>query len=156
MSDSKKPLPRSERAALEREALQQLEHEYKLEAARRADRTQLWGDQGNRVAMERLCALFPTLRGVPGTSPWDAMHLLTWLVTSEAPTSGSRHAAKFVLQVWNSGDDWQEWARLPKDQDGLGIEDAVLQPFNAVAALAVWDEAHAKAFRTWVHTPFFP
>lgn len=120
-----------------------------------ADRKTTWGDD-NRVAMTRLCNLFPTLVGVPGTDPWTPHELLRWLLTSGGPTSGSVHAAKFVLQVWNSAADWQALARAPVEDDGLGIDDARLTPFNVVAALGTWDHEHTSAFLRWAYTPFWP
>lgn len=128
-----------------------------LEAA--AEQTQqrdaLWG-KDYRTRMTRLCWSFPTLVHADGVNPWDPERFLRWLLTSGAPGSGARHAAKFVLQVWNSSTDWGLWARTSPEKDGLGIEGAELAPFNVVDALAVWDQDHADAFRTWVHLPFWP
>jgi hypothetical protein len=121
-----------------------------------ADRLALWGSNPGQQAMSKLCSLFPTLQGSPGTEPWDSLRLLRWLLTDGAVTTGSYHAGKFVLQVWNSRADYQQGARDPIDKGGLGIEDAVFTPFNVVDALAAWDDAHTKAFLTWVHTPFWP
>lgn len=120
-----------------------------------ADRSALWGADRN-VSMVRLCQSFPTLRGAPGTDPWDPMALLRWILGGAA-TSGNTHAVKFVLQVWNSRVDWQQIARAPADSEheGLGIKDAVLSPFNVVDALAVWDDEHTQAFLKWAHTPFW-
>jgi hypothetical protein len=133
------------------EVIRQLEQQETREARRR----ELWSDD-SRVAMSRLCNRFPTLVGVPGTDPWDAGELLRWLFTSGAPTSGSVHAAKFVLQVWNASQDWEAFVRLPLEKGGLGIEGATLSPFNVVSALGVWDEAHAAGLRAWLELPFWP
>lgn len=119
-------------------------------------RKTLWGDAPGQNAMANLCTLFPSLRGVPGTDPWDSMLLLRWLLTSEAVTTGSIHAAKFVLQVWNSRADYQQGARDDVQDGGLGLHDAVFTPFNVVEALAAWDGLHTKAFLTWAETPFWP
>lgn len=140
---------------LEREASEQIRAEIELAHARAADKQALWGSDMH-VAMSKLCKMFPTLVGAPGTEPWDAMRLLNWLLTSGARTSGNTHAVKFALQVWNSTTDWQEWARKPVEEEGLGLDEVDVSPFNVANALSVWDEAHAKAFRTWVHTPFWP
>jgi hypothetical protein len=110
----------------------------------------LWGSDMEQ-AMTRLCQSFPSLARIDCIDPWDATALLRWLCTSGAVTGGSRHAAKFVLQVWNSGADWQAIARKQ-----LNDEELTLEPFNVVHAFGVWDEAHAAAFRVWVELPFFP
>src|SRR5688572_31267540 len=80
----------------------------------------------------------PTLRGVPGTDPWNAMQLLEWLCTSGGVTTGSRHAARFVLQVWNPSTDWGALAMAPPAEEGLGLKGVELAPFNVVEALALW------------------
>lgn len=61
---------------------------------------------GNRANMAWLCRQFPTLIGMPGTDPFDAIALHAW-VRSGAATSGSRHAVRFVLQVWNCTERWK-------------------------------------------------
>jgi hypothetical protein len=120
-----------------------------------AQRNALWG-RDERTRMTRLCWSFPTLVHADGVLPWNPERFLRWLLTSGAPGSGARHAAKFVLQVWNSSTDWAAWARESPEKDGLGIADAELAPFNVVDALAVWDDEHASAFRTWAELPFWP
>jgi hypothetical protein len=106
--------------------------------------------------MTRLCRSFPTLRGVPGADPWNAMQLLEWLCTSGGVTTGSKHAARFVLQVWNPSTDWGALAMTPPAEEGLGLKGVELAPFNAVEALAVWDSDHGRAFREWCELPFWP
>jgi hypothetical protein len=154
------------------------------EGERRARvRRQLWGDDGRQ--MERLCALFPSLRGVSGTDPWDVDALLTWL-SGPAPTSGSTQAALFVLGVWNPGTDWKEVAeeRLERRRcngcDGYGRVDeegdpspagprrcsacdgkGTYQPtvpsrFDVYRAIGCWDAAHVAAFLKWCEYPFWP
>lgn len=115
-----------------------------------------WGRGDER--MTTLCTGFPTLRGVPGTDPWDAIELLSWLVDSGAPTGGSRYAAAFCLQVWNCSEDWAALAMQPRHEGGLGLRKGSvhLEPFNVVRAHAVWDDEHARAFRAWVENPFHP
>lgn len=70
-------------------------------------------------------------------SEWDPVVLDNW-VTGGAGTSGSRAAAAFVLNVWNSTYEWK------------------VGPFNLRYALGVWDSEHQAAFRAWVMEPFFP
>lgn len=140
------------------------------EIAEAEERRSRWPND-TRDAMSALCTLFPSLRGVPGTTPWNADALLAWLC-GPAPTSGSFHAAKFVLGVWNSGTSWGDVARddgllnVPPDTAASELRDAekwldariraLNQPFDVFAALNVWDRAHADAFKRWVDAPFWP
>jgi hypothetical protein len=82
---------------------------------------------------------FPSLRSrfesmPPGT--FDADRLAEELGVL---SHGERHAALFLLNVWNPG-----YAR----------ENA--WHFDAVEALAVWDEPHRRAFLAWAAHPLFP
>jgi hypothetical protein len=105
----------------------------------------------NLELMKRLCAMFPGLRGVPGTDPWDALEILQWLLDTGSPTGGSSCAARFVLQVWDWAEDWRAVAK----KEGIrGWRH--FAPFNAVEALSRWDADHAAAFAQWVNFPFFP
>lgn len=147
-------------------------------------RKQLWGEPGPG-RMVRLCALFPSLRGKPGTDPWNADDFIEWL-SGPAPTSGSRHAAMFVLGVWNPTTDWSEVAReqLPRrqcngcdglgrvDEDGRGVRsggarcrgcdgEGTYQPtvpakFDYYGAMSSWDPDHVAAFLKWTEYPFWP
>jgi len=72
-------------------------------------RRTMW-PEGSSEQMSALAKLFPTMTRwdgskVPGTDPWDPHELVHWLNTGGEPTSGSRHAAMFLLSVWNR-DDW--------------------------------------------------
>lgn len=118
--------------------------------ARAAARTLRWGTD-NLEQMRRLCDAFPTLRGKPGTDPFDAEVLLRWLLDTGGPTAGSSCAARFVLQVWDYGQDWRAFAKQ------LGIRHwRAFQPFNPVEALARWDAEHAQAFLAYCELPFHP
>lgn len=141
----------ADEASIAARFIDDLEEQRRKQAATR----ERWGNDAAE-RMRRLCRAFPSLRGVPGADPWDAMHLLAWLCTSGAVTTGSRHAAKFVLQVWNNSTDWAELARKPTAEEGLGLADVEFEPFNAVQALAVWDTEHDNAFRAWCELPFWP
>ena len=129
--------------------------ELELQRAKVAATKEKWGADGNE-RMARLCRTFPTLRGVPGTEPWNAMHFLDWLCTSPAVTTGSDHAGRFVLQVWNPGTNWAELAMKSPADEGLGLKGIELEPFNVVQALAVWDSDHERAFLEWCALPFWP
>jgi len=104
-----------------------------------------WPADG-RAAMVTLAAGFPSLHGVPGCNPWDAGELVAWL-NGGAPTSGSRHAAMFLLNVWNCGTDWRA--------EGLRVK-AGLGRFNFAEAIATWDEEHRAACAAWLAAPFHP
>jgi hypothetical protein len=90
----------------------------------------------NDLQMARLAHLFPSMRGVPGASPWNALWLIEWL-SSPAPTSGSAAAARFLLGVWNGGD---------------GLK----KRFDLFEAWSSWDDAHRKAALQWLELPFWP
>lgn len=49
----------------------------------------------NREQMATLCDSFPSLRGAPGTSPWDQHRFARW-VAGPAPSSAMRQAGLFV------------------------------------------------------------
>jgi hypothetical protein len=100
-----------------------------------------------RLAMSQLANLFPTMRGVPGTNPWNVEKLIAWLNTG-APTSGSWHAAMFLLGVWNPSTKWnQEGVRMRKGASGK---------FDLFAAYAAWDHKHIQAMQEWIAAPFWP
>ena len=100
-----------------------------------------------RKAMSELAKLFPTMRGVPGTDPWNVEQLIGWLNTG-APTSGSWHAAMFLLGVWNPSTKWnQEGVRMRKGASGK---------FDLFAAFACWDNNHIQAMQEWIANPFWP
>lgn len=84
--------------------------------------------------LERLAASFHVLRNAPGVQPWDAEALDRW--ASTLASSGERHAARFVLSVYNSTARWR------------------CGPFNVALALSTWDSQGWSAFRAWVNAPF--
>jgi hypothetical protein len=96
-----------------------------------------------KLAMSALAQLFPSMRGVPGTDPWDVDRLIAWCNTG-APTSGSGWAARFLLTVWNPGTNWNEYG-LP----GAG-------KFDLMPAWDVFDDPHRAAVIAWLDAPFYP
>jgi hypothetical protein len=110
-----------------------------------------WPADG-REAMVVLCWLFPSLQGVPGANPWEPAELLNWLANSGAPTAAGRHAARFVLQVWNSSANWVQVARA----EGVKNATRLRHPFNLAEAWASWDEPHRAALLAWLDNPFHP
>lgn len=97
--------------------------------------------EGSEEKMAALAELFPSMREV--ALPWDVHRLIGWL-NSGAPTSGSRQAAYFLLNVWNRDTNW-------KTEGVRGWKQ-----FDVVHACGIWDEAHLRAFLAWVAAPFFP
>ncbi len=84
----------------------------------------------------KLCQLFPCLAR---TTPirqglWDPNDLDAWAVKASA---GEKHAARFVLTVWNQYEDWQ------------------CGKFNVFDAVVSWDDMHREAFLVWVRDPWF-
>jgi hypothetical protein len=98
-------------------------------------------------AMSELANLFPTMRGVPGTDPWNVQQLLAWMNTG-APTTGSWHAAMFLLGVWNPHTKW--------NQEGLRMRKGASGKFDLFVAMHGWDQQHIDAAREWIANPFFP
>lgn len=107
-----------------------------------AEKASRWPRDG-REAMTALSRLFPTLRGVPGTDPWDVDAFLAWS-QSGALTSGSGWAARFLLSVWNPRTDWREYG-FP----GAGR-------FDLMEAWDLLDDPHRAAIRAWLDAPFWP
>ena len=97
--------------------------------------------------MSRLCESFPSLRNKPGTRPWNQHEFARW-AGGPARTSGSMHAAAFVLGVWNG----QSVGR----SEPLWYEEFGVIGFDAVWAMGVWDGAHQRAFIAWCEHPFWP
>jgi hypothetical protein len=79
---------------------------------------------------------FPTLAQAAGVCPWDAPRLDA-SACGPSPGDGTRHAARFVLGVWDNTTAWR------------------CGRFEAVAALACWDGQHRLAFMTWVARPWW-
>jgi hypothetical protein len=89
------------------------------------------------TSIEALAASFPSLRGAPYLSPWDAAGFDEW-AAEDARSPLAVFTARFVLEVWNPGNDWN------------------CGPFELTAAMQTWDEAHLAAFRAWVNAPWWP
>lgn len=88
------------------------------------------------IRIQELARTFPSLRGAPGVSgSWDPLALDNWAAT--VASSGETRAARFVLGVWNSDEDWQ------------------CGRFDLFDALAGWDYQHHEAFLRWAEQPWF-
>jgi hypothetical protein len=125
---------------------QELVDEFKASMERERQRRARW-PRDYRLAMTELANLFPTMRGVPGTDPWNVERLIAWLNTG-APTSGSWHAAMFLLGVWNPHTKW--------NKEGVRMKKGATGKFDLFAACAVWDRQHLQAMQEWIATPFWP
>jgi hypothetical protein len=86
--------------------------------------------------IERLALSFPTLRGAGGVSPWNPRELDGW-ACGPVPGHGAKHAARFVLAVWNNDAEWQ------------------CGKFDVVEALPVWDDSHRAVFLAWCAQPWW-
>ena len=102
----------------------------------------LQGSDFHNEAMSRLAEAFHVLDGVPGVRPWDAVQLRGWLEGSNR--SSSRHAALFVLNVWNPNS-----VDHPKDPHPW-------PPFDVHDAWQCWDNDNRGAFLGWAETPWWP
>lgn len=87
--------------------------------------------------MSDLAAGFPTLERAPGVRPFDPEALDAW-AAGPVPGAGALHAARFMLTLWNNRVAWSAG------------------PFDAVEALAAWDQAHRAAFLRWARSPWWP
>ena len=100
-----------------------------------ADTTERWGTR-----MLRLAASFPSLAvKLPGypRANWDAEAFAAWVRTAGL-CSGARHAACFVLFVWNPEVRWAAGR------------------FDLRRATGVGDRAHCEAFAAWARDPWWP
>lgn len=138
------------------DARREIEEELRAAVHRDELRRERWREGGSK-GMTRLARSFPSLQDASGIDPWDAMAFARGAFGGWQ-TGGSRHAVRFVLQVWNRDTDWRKvaveegWcsARSAKN------EHHPLAPFNVVAALGSWDQKHVTAFLAWCEAPFFP
>jgi hypothetical protein len=85
--------------------------------------------------IEDLALTFPSLKGKPGVRPWDANTVDDWTSGEEA-SHGERITGRFILAVYNPNFAWRSGR------------------FDLMEALAVWDEAHYRAFLAWVVEPW--
>ena len=85
--------------------------------------------------MTALALSFPALREATGIEPFDGGKLDAWAVGYA--NSGGRHAAQFVLALWDQSRDW----RAGK--------------FSVIEAFQVWDDDHRESFIRWAREPFW-
>jgi len=91
------------------------------------------------TTMDRMQALidsFPTLRS-KGLR-WGERHDSSdFIAQCRGLSSGEHHAAAFVLQVWN------------RYEAPRGLK------FDFAKAMAVWDQQHVEAVRSWMRDPWW-
>jgi hypothetical protein len=93
-------------------------------------------EQSPQHKIRRLAHSFPTLRiAYSDLKPWDAEHLDR--SACEPIAEGARHAARFVLAVWDNATEW-ECGR-----------------FDVIEAMAAWDPEHKAAFLEWAMAPWW-
>lgn len=85
--------------------------------------------------MTLLAYTFPSMRGAPGTHPWEPAELNRWAAGSAS--RGEQQTARFLLAVWDDGTDWEAGR------------------FDVMEALRVWDLKHRTAFLAWASDPWW-
>lgn len=78
-----------------------------------------WSEDRHQ-AMSELASLFPTLKKASGVKPWKASQFVRWAIF-HGHCSGSAHAVRFLLSVWNPDSDWRQLLieAGPSDDDQL-------------------------------------
>lgn len=99
----------------------------------------------SKLRMWVLAESFPSMRGV-FPDGWDVETLRKWW-NSGAPTHGSIHVARFLLQVWNMHTTAAEWRVFGFKR---------FESFSVAYALSSWDDEHRRAFVNYCREPFFP
>lgn len=89
----------------------------------------------NRTLIANLASRFPVLESAPGIKEWDSQKLDEWAAT--VASTGERHAAAFVLHVWNCYHDWN------------------VGRFDVMEALRTWDRENAAPFLEWAKDPYW-
>ena len=87
--------------------------------------------------MTALAGTFPTLATAAGVEPFEQEELDKWAAAGNGG-SGARHAARFLLHVFNSNVEWESG------------------PFVLSDAMACWDAHHRAAFVAWCKAPWWP
>ncbi len=93
-------------------------------------------DSGGGERLMELALSFPTLASCP-LHAWDAGAFDDWAAEAcfDPP---ARHAARFVLSLWNSDWPWKTGR------------------FDATSAVAAWDRAHRVILVAWTLEPWWP
>lgn len=94
-------------------------------------------------AMSELAGMFPTLRGAKGIQPWNPSQFVQWAAL-HGHCSGSAHAVRFVLSVWNAQADWREILQEAEAGDRDPLPYQTLQQLRKEAAASL-RETHNRA-----------
>jgi hypothetical protein len=86
--------------------------------------------------IQQLVNAFPTLRNAGGIEPWNPHEFDGW-ACGGAAGDGAKHAARFVLAVWDNAGGWR------------------CGQFDVVEAFSVWDPTHRSAFLAWANDPWW-
>jgi hypothetical protein len=114
----------------------------------------------NHEQMTALAELFPCFRPasgdrLPGIGPWDPAMLVEAL-NGGGYANSVRHAAMFLLSVWNR-DDWTvHGLKVRKPGKDAWKGDRRIGRFDFNDAWACWDQAHRAAALAWLLNPFWP
>jgi hypothetical protein len=100
-----------------------------------------------RERMSCLAESFPSLRKRDGVEPWDQQIFARAM--SGGQSNAEKQAAAFVLSVWNGSSEPQGGGWWNERPFRVGR-------FDAVHAMAIWDDAHQRAFLAWCENPFWP
>lgn len=85
-------------------------------------------------AMSELAGLFPTLDEASGVRPWNASKFIRWAIF-HCHCSGSAHAVRFLLSVWNPDSDWRDIVKEAKaSHEDQTLYQTMLQLRNEAAA----------------------
>lgn len=84
-------------------------------------------DHPSESQLEILASRFPSLKEARGVSPWNPNQLDIW-ASEFGRDLNAFHTAKYLLAIWNAHNGWE------------------CGPFDAKAAIQVWDRAHRRAF----------
>lgn len=93
----------------------------------------------NQQRIYLLALSFPSLSSATDAplKGWDPIRLAEWAARPHL-SEGARHAARFVLSVW---DPFTEWAA---------------GRFDIHEAMKTWDDGNLQAFREWIDDPWWP
>ena len=104
----------------------------------KTERFQEWPANG-RQAMSLLVSLFPTLSMATGVRPWNPTEFVRWAAL-HGHCSGSAHAVRFVLSVWNPSSDWREILKEAKASHEDRVLHQTMQQMRREVAASLADQ----------------
>lgn len=102
-----------------------------------------------RQAMSMLVSLFPTLCTAEGVNPWSATEFVRWAAL-HGHCSGSAHAVRFVLSVWNANADWREILKEAKADDADRVLYLTMQQLRRDAAALLAEQGGKQPTATQI------